>query len=137
MDKKKKEIKKSEQEVLYPDVMVSGFKVRPWSFDQFFDMLPIFLQGADILKTNGISFSDFEKLEEKRDTKEILSLLSVFRPIIPEIVSKTIGTEIETVKKMEFDRVISIALVILIQNAERIKNFSGLGKRAMEIVTIS
>lgn len=137
MIEKKKKVEKSEQEILYPDIEVAGFKVRPWSFDQFFDMLPIFLQGSDILKANGISLEDFEGLAKERDTKKILSLLSVFRPIIPEVVSKTIGIEIETVKKMEFDRVISIALVILIQNAERIKNFSGLGKKAMETLTIS
>lgn len=124
-------MKKTEQEILYPGIQVAGFKVLPWSFDQFFDMLPVFLKGSDILKQNGIGMSDLEGLVERKDIEKIISTLILFRPILPEIVSKTVGIEIEDVKRMEFDRVISITLVILIQNAERIKNFSGLSKKAI------
>lgn len=120
---------KNEGQILSPEIEVGGFKVKPWSFDQFFSMLPIFAGAAAMLKAKDISFSEFEKLTE--DPEKLLKLICEAGPVAREMVAKTIKVEPEEVGKMEFDRVISIALVVLIQNAERIKNFSGLGKTAM------
>jgi len=120
---------KNEAQVLSPETEVAGFKVKPWSFDQFFAMLPIFASAASVLKAKGISFSEFEKMTE--DPDKLLNLICEVGPVAREMVAKTIKIEPDEVGRMEFDRVISIALVILVQNAERIKNFSGLGKIAM------
>ncbi len=124
--------KKNESEILHPEIEVAGVKVRPWTYDQFFDMLPLFLEASKTLKGRGIGLKDFETATGDGDAEKILSLLLIFRPVIPDVVALTLGKEAEEIRRMEFDSVISIALMILIQNAERIKNFSGLGKMAMQ-----
>lgn len=126
---------KTEGQVLSPGIEAGGFRVRPWSFEQFFNLLPIFVKGSMILKEKGIGIKEFESLGS--NTNEILSVISSLGPIIPEVVSRTIERPIDEINKMEFDRVVSIALVILIQNAERIKNFSGLAKTAMNSLVTS
>ena len=126
---------KNEGQILSPEMEISGFKVKPWSFDQFFAMLPIFASAASILKAKGISFSKLEKMAE--DPEKLLNLICEAGPVAREMVAKTIGMSPDEVGKLEFDRVISVALVILVQNAERIKNFSGLGKIAMSSLTVS
>ncbi len=134
--KKAKKVEKTETEILRPDVEVAGFKIRPWSFDQFFDVLPMFVRGAEILKDSKISLESLEKLG-REDPKKIVATLSAFRPIIPDVVALTLGMKQEEVRKLDFDKVISITLVILIQNAERIKNFSGLSKTAIQSLVMS
>jgi len=126
---------KTEGQVLSPGIEVGGFKVKPWSFEQFFDLLPVFVKGSMILKEKGIGIKEFESLGE--DPDKILSIVSSLGPIIPEVVARTVERSIEEVNKMEFDRVVSIALVVLIQNVERIKNFSGLAKAAMSSLVTS
>lgn len=126
---------KTEEQVLSPGIEAGGFRVRPWSFEQFFDLLPIFVKGSMILKEKGIGIKEFESLGS--NTNEILSVISSLGPIIPEVVSRTIECPIDEINKMDFDRVVSIALIILIQNAERIKNFSGLAKTAMSSLVTS
>ncbi len=128
---------KSEVGILHPDVQVAGYRVKPWSFDMFFDMMPVFLRGSEILKEQGITFENLENLGSEKDVKKIIFTLRAVLPILPEIVGTTLGIKTEKVREMEFDRVISIALVILIQNAERIKNFFGLGKTALQTLITS
>jgi len=126
---------KTEGQILSPGIDVGGFRVKPWSFEQFFDLLPVFVKGSMILKDKGIGVKEFESLGE--DPDKILSIVSSLGPIIPEVVARTIERSIEEVNKMEFDHVVSIALVVLIQNVERIKNFSGLAKTAMSSLVTS
>ena len=126
---------KTEGQVLSPGLEVGGFKVKPWSFEQFFDLLPVFVKGSMILKDKGIGIKEFESMGG--DSNQILSIISSLGPIIPEVVARTVERSIEEVNKMEFDRVVSIALVVLIQNVERIKNFSGLAKTAMSSLVTS
>ena len=126
---------KTEGQVLSPGIEVGGFKVKPWSFEQFFDLLPVFVKGSMILKDKGIGIKEFESMGG--DSNQILSIISSLGPIIPEVVARTVERSIEEVNKMEFDRVVSIALVVLIQNVERIKNFSGLAKAAMSSLVTS
>jgi len=126
---------KNEAQILAPQVTIAGFKIKPWSFDQFFSILPIFTGLPAMLKAKGIGINELEKITD--DPEKLLGLICEAGPVAREMVAKTIDVAPEEVGKMEFDRVISIALVILIQNAERIKNFSGLGKTAMSSLTVS
>lgn len=130
---------KTDQEVLFPEVEVGGVKVRPWTLKQFFGLLPVFMRMAEVLKEKGVELDQFEGLKDDSEGVQklfaVLSNLSDAVPEINEVIARTIERTVEEVEKMEFDRSISIALVIIIQNAERIKNFSGLARSAVESLT--
>jgi len=127
--------KKPEMEVLFPGIEAGGFKIKPWTFEQFLNLLPAFIDVSATLKESGIKFENIEKLAQ--DPKKIILFLSAIKPAIPQIVAETIGMDVSEVKAMDFDRAASIALVILIMNAEKIKNFSGLGKTALKSLATS
>ncbi len=122
--------KKSETEILSPEIEVGKYKVRPWAFDQFISILPSLASIGEILKEKGILIGDVESL--KKDTKKITELVEAIGPLIPAIVAKTLRIEVSEVNGMDFDQATTIALLILIQNAEKLKNFSGLGKSAFQ-----
>jgi len=126
---------KSETQILFPGIQVAGIEVRPWTFDQFFDLIPIFVEASEYFKREEIKFEEIEAIV--KDRKKMLSIIASMRPAILTTVATTIGSSVEEVRAMEFDKVISIALVVLIQNAERIKNFSGLGKTALNSLVTS
>jgi len=134
-EEQKIEEKKPDAEILFPDQEVYGVKVRPWTFNQFVSILPDLLNIRKGLKENGIEIGELENLKDD-DEGKILEFLVKLLPLIPAttIVAKTIKEEIEKVEEWEFDKTAGIFLVILIQNAGRIKNFFGLGLRAMQAV---
>lgn len=121
--------KRSETSILSPEIEVSGFRIRPWTFEQFIDLLPSLIEIGEAIKSKGITLDAIGDL--RNNPRLIADIATVLGPFIPVIVSKTLAIEPEKVKGMDFDRVTSIALVILIQNAEKLKNFSGLGKEAL------
>lgn len=121
--------KKSETEILSPEIEVGKYKVRPWAFDQFISILPSLVGIGEILKEKKISLDDIESL--KKDAKKITELIVAVGSFIPEIVAKTLRVEVKEVNRMDFDQATTIALLTLIQNAEKLKNFSGLGKSAL------
>jgi len=127
--------KKPEMEVLFPGIVIGGFKIKPWTFEQFLNLLPAFIDISTNLNESGIKFENIEKLTE--DPKKLILFFSAIKPVIPQIVAETIGLGALEVKAMDFDRAASIALVILIMNAEKIKNFSGLGKTALKSLASS
>jgi len=130
---------KTDEQILFPEVEVGGVKVRPWTLKQFFGLLPVFMRMAEVLKEKGVAFDQFEGLKDDEEGVQklfaILSNLSDAVPEINEVIARTIERPIEEVEAMEFDRSISIALMIIIQNVERIKNFSGLTRSAVGALT--
>jgi len=122
--------KKSEMEILSPEIEVGKYKVKPWSFEQFISVLPSLVAVGEILKEKKVFVDDIESL--KKDAKKITELITAVGPLIPVIVAKTLRVEVSEVNEMDFDQATTIALLILIQNAEKLKNFSGLGKSALQ-----
>ncbi|MCJ7663034.1 MAG: hypothetical protein MUO24_02200 [Desulfobacterales bacterium] len=130
---------KTDEQILFPEVEVGGIKVRPWTLKQFFGLLPIFMRMAEVLKEKGVALDQFEGLKDDEEGVQklfaILSNLSDAVPEINEVIARTVELPIKEVEAMEFDRSISIALMIIIQNVERIKNFSGLTRSAVGALT--
>jgi hypothetical protein len=122
--------KKSEVEVFSPTIDVGGYKLKPWSFEQFINLLPTIVNIASILKEKNIEVNDLEDI--KNDLNKLSALALDFGPLIPAVVAETLKMDIKKVNEMDFDQVITMVLVIFIQNAEKLKNFSGLGKTAMQ-----
>lgn len=122
--------KKSETEILSPEMEVGSYKIKPWSFEQFVSVLPSLVEIGEILKEKKILIDDIELL--RKEPKKIVELITAVGPLIPAIVAKTLRIEVSEVNGMDFDQATTIALLILIQNAEKLKNFSGLGKSALQ-----
>jgi hypothetical protein len=124
------ESKKDEMEVLFPEIAVSGVKLKPWTYRQFTALLPWFRELKTQFKEKGIKKDYLKELFDKPDEKidEILDLLGLVFPIIPELVVRTTGDELDTVLDWEFDKTLKVALLIILQNMGRIKNLSGLAR---------
>jgi hypothetical protein len=125
-EKKKDEEKKpSESEILFPDISVAGLKIRPWTFGQFMDMLPVFRKAADRLLEIGIGKNDID--EALSDPSKMLEFVSIILPISGEVIAKTVGVSEEEVRDWPIDKAVQVLIVILSENAGRIKNSFGLG----------
>jgi len=124
------ESKKDEMEVLFPEIVISGVKLKPWTYRQFTALLPWFRELKTQFKEKGIKKDYLKELFDKPDEKidEILDLLGLVFPIIPELVVRTTGDELDTVLDWEFDKTLKVALLIILQNMGRIKNLSGLAR---------
>lgn len=108
---------KKDEEVLFPEVDISGIIVKPWSFGMLFDIsgsLEIVLdkveeKGID-LSTGFIPYTTFARL------------FTIAGPEVLKIISLTIGKEEDEVKKLDMDVGVRIAMIIYQQNREIIKN---------------
>lgn len=129
--------KKRDAEVLFPEQEIYGEKLRPWSYDQFVSVMPVFKAASDMIKQKGINFETIEKLWSERDIPGLIGILLEAMPFIPEIMLRGNGIEKEKSGSWDFDKTISIFLLILIQNAGRVKNFSGLGSQAKKLMMMA
>lgn len=118
------ETKKSEMEILFPDTEVEGYKVRPWTWEQFLAIIPDIMRGIGLVRDRGAEFEDLENSLD--DPGKIFRLVSLFGPIVPDIVAKTLRIEKSEIEAWDAYKVMNVAFVILIQNAERLKNSTGL-----------
>jgi hypothetical protein len=125
--------KKSELEILSPEIEILGRKIRPWTFEQFVALLPTLAKIGEEFKEKGITLEHLDAVGD--DSRKIFDLLTAVAPSIPAVVAKTLRIEQGEVESMDYDQVITIAVVILIQNAEKLKNFSGLGRAALQSLT--
>ena len=57
------------------------------------------------------------------DPKKLVTLMFEFLPFLSPVVSVTIGIPEEEIKEWEFDKFLRFALVVLIQNASKLKQF--------------
>jgi hypothetical protein len=120
------ENEKPETEILFPEIEVMGIKVRPWSYAQMVSLLPWCLKIMNHFKQSGVSYENISTLAEKSQEKmdEIMGLLSFALPLVPELIERTTGEK--NSETWPFDRTLTIGLVIVTQNAQRLKNLFGL-----------
>jgi len=132
------EEEKNEAQILFPEIEAGGFKVRPWSLKQFFTLMPTFVKIAEALNARGVTWGAFEDMAKGTGERaKLWEILADLEPFLPGIIGVTVGCSAKEAEEMEFDRALSISLVILIQNVERVKNFSGLAKVATESLLTS
>lgn len=115
-----KEDKKTDEEILFPEIEIGGIIVKPWSFGVLFDVtedLEIILNklddiGVDIdsLLINGITW------------KNMMKMFAVASPHILRIITLTTKEDEQTIKDLDMEIGIQIALTIYEQNKDQIKN---------------
>jgi len=128
-----KEKKQPETEVLFPDMVIDGVRIRPWTFDQFIDLLPIFRELAEYLKKSGIEVKDVNEAVD--DPSKMMDLIMALAPLAGKVVAVSVGVTEEEVRGWAADKAIRVLIVIFTQNANRLKNCFGLGLTAMKVLT--
>lgn len=123
--------KEKKESILFPDTNVCGEKVRPWTYSQFVAILPALEKTVGILEQHGITWEKFSEAVDQKKVRELIGTVSVLLPVIPGVVSKTLAVDESAVEKWDFDKATAVFLVIMIQNARRLKNFLGLGLMAI------
>jgi hypothetical protein len=111
--------KKSEEEILFPDVKVSNIKVRPWSFGKLFDISVSLEKIIDKAEGKGL----IERLEEGAfDPIVMARLFTLAGPEVLEIMSITVDKPIDDIKALDMEDGMKLAFTIFYQNKEKIKN---------------
>lgn len=114
-----KQKKKSEEEVLFPEVEVGDIVVKPWSFGKLFDLAPILERVLDKAEEKGLmtmfdtSFISYATMAR---------LFTIASPEVLEIISITINKKVEEIKELSMEDGIKIAVIIYNQNKNSIKN---------------
>lgn len=120
-EKKDQPLKKSEEQIMFPNQEIAGFTVKPWSFGKLFEISP-----------------KLEKLLNEMDEKNIdlmgeidsgvlkyATILKVFNAVGPgllEIISLTVGVPEDEVREVSVEDGVALIMAIFSQNSETIKN---------------
>jgi len=114
-----KEVKKSEEEILFPEAQVGEITIKPWSFGMLFDISDDLDKLIETLDDKGILVSfenDFISLSV------IMKLFTVANQELMNIIVKTTKVDEPVIKDLPIDDGIRIVYIIAKQNWETIKN---------------
>jgi len=125
------EKEKTETEVLFPEVDVEGYRIRPWSFGQFAKLMPVFRSIMIDVKKAGLILGDIEGKTEQdveKDAVEMVpEIMELAAPYAPVIIAITLGVSENEVESWDMVKGTTILLTIITQNVDYLKNSSGLG----------
>lgn len=124
MMKKNVALPLDEVKVLFPEEQIGPYTVRPWTLTQFGKVLPTLIAIVKSLTPLGLTFDNFEVFI--KDNWEVIA--PVLTPFLPALVAVTLRIEPEELDRADgsgivFDDGLAIALIIFLQNGERLKNF--------------
>jgi len=112
--------KKSEEEILFPEVKIAGKTIKPWSFGALFDLSESLEIVLDKVENKGID-KEFEDSGILTYTS-MGRLFTIANQEVLKIIAYTINEDTEEVKKLNMSDGVKIALTIFHQNVETIKN---------------
>lgn len=112
--------KKSEEEILFSEVKIAGYKIKPWSFGTLFDISKSLEVVLDKAEEKGI-IKELTESDIFRYTS-IGKLFIISADEILKIISITLGVDVEKVKQLSMPEGIKVAVAIFNQNKEIIKN---------------
>jgi len=119
----KKEEKKVEEQVLFPEVVVEGITIKPWSFGMLFKVAPLVDSIIDKIERKGINL-DTDSLTLSWPV--ITKIFVCAADEILKVIAMTIGKPEEEISELGMDSGVKIALTIFKQNSQTIKNAFGL-----------
>lgn len=115
--------KKSEEQVLFPDVEIEGIKVRPWSFGILFEISSLIEEVLDKAEEKGI---DLDFKEDFISYSTIAKLITLASEPLLKIMAITTGASEEDLRSKSLGTGINILATIYLQNSEQVKNALGL-----------
>lgn len=118
----KKTVKKTDEEILFPDINVGEYVVKPWNFGILFEISS--LVEAVIVKAEEKGIED--QLNNIDDSfipyTVILKIFTLCSNELLEIIAITLGISIEEVKGVSMKQGIELVMAIFKQNSTVIKN---------------
>jgi len=120
MTEEKKQ-KKSKEEVLFPEIVISKYKIKPWSFGVLFEISEMLESILEKMEVKKISIDDMLK----DGVISWISLTKIFTLASEEvlrIISLTVDVDQDEIKNLDMQTGIQIATTIFRQNKEVIKN---------------
>ena len=133
---------KTEEEILFPDLVVEGIKLRPWTLGQYADLAPHFRKAKVMLQEGGIDFAKIEELIKALDAKDeaeineglakkivgpFFDIVMLVLPILPQVLSVTTGIPLSEVRGWDVKKITPVTIAVVTQNIEHLKNSFGLG----------
>jgi len=109
--------KKSDEEILFPNKIIAGIEVKPWSFGTLFEissMLEIVLDKVDekkiIVDIGFISYFD------------MLRIFSLASQEVLNIIAITVEKDVEEIQKLSIEDGVKLAIEIYQSNSTTLKN---------------
>jgi hypothetical protein len=134
----------SDEQILFPDVEVEGYTIRPWTLAQAVALAPTLGALVEISKESGVGevllgFMDLldpgqggAKDAFAKAQKEVISvlprLIPKFLPHAPKILSVSLEVSAEEIGKMDLGKATVLLLSVVSQNVDYLKNFFGPGR---------
>jgi len=119
-EEKKKE-EKSEEEILFPEVKVGSFVVKPWAFGKLFELSPSLELVLDKMGEKGISIDNLFQSEIIKYST-LARLFTIASSEVLKIIATTLDKTEEEIKDLDMADGIKIVTIIFKQNREVIKN---------------
>ena len=113
--------KKSEEEILFPEVKIAGKTVKPWSFGALFDLSESLEIVLDKIEDRDID-KEFEDSGGILAYSTIARIFTIANREVLKIIAYTLEEDEAEVKKLSMSDGVKIALTIFNQNRETIKN---------------
>jgi len=121
---KKIEKKKTDEEILFPDVKVGKYIIKPWSFGILFDISDMLEGILDKLDEKSIKIEEIFSPEGFISYTNLLRLFTIASKDVLSIIGITLDVDEEELKELDMTTGIKIATIIYKQNADMFsKNF--------------
>lgn len=126
---------KTDEQVLFPEQDIEGYKVRPWTFGQAVDLAPTLDKIVSILKQEGVGDYVLSLASKGKDLKveeelgmmvsKISGLVPKLLPHAPNVVMVSLGIKEDEWRAMSLSKATALFLGICTANMEYLKNFYG------------
>ena len=111
--------KQDNLQTMIDEQRVGEYEIKPWSLAKIQQLLPVLRVAVETFKEHDV------KLEAIDTPEGVLDLITLIMPILPSILSITIGITEEEALEMQADLVSVTLLVIIKQNLSYLKNLMG------------
>ena len=111
--------KQDNLQTMIDEQRVGEHEIKPWSLAKIQQLLPVLRVAVETFKEHDV------KLEAIDTPEGVLDLITLIMPILPSILSITIGITEEEALEMQADLVSVTLLVIIKQNLSYLKNLMG------------
>jgi len=115
-------MKKTDEEILFPDVKIGKVVVKPWSFGVLFEISDLVDSVLNKMESKNLGFDSLFTSDGTITFITIGKLFTIASPEVLKIISITTGLSEDDIKKLSMEDGIKIAFTIFSQNRDTIKN---------------
>ena len=116
------EKKKTDEEILFPDVKVADTTIRPWSFGVLFEISDLVDHVINKMEDKKVGLDSIISSDGTITFLTIGKLFTIASPEVLKIMSITTGLSDIDIKALSMEDGIKMAFTIYSQNKETIKN---------------